>query len=60
MTAHVTIPATGAESVLASSGGEFGGWSLFRKDGRLHYTHNYLKLKEYTVGVRTVIHLDTN
>ena len=31
-------------------GGEFGGWSLFLKDGKLHYAHNYLKVKEYAVS----------
>jgi hypothetical protein len=41
--AHVTIPKAGAEGVLACSGGEFGGWTLFLKQGKLHYVHNYLK-----------------
>jgi arylsulfatase len=50
ITAHVEIPATGAEGVLASAGGEFGGWSFFLKDGRLHYVHNYLKITEYAVA----------
>ena len=49
ITAHVEIPAGGAEGVLACSGGEFGGWTLFLKDGKLHYVHNYLKIKEYLV-----------
>ena len=43
-------PRSGAEGVLASFGGEFGGWSLFLKDGKLHYVHNYLKIKEYAVA----------
>ena len=47
VTAHVIIPEGGAEGVLACSGGEFGGWSLFLKDGKLYYAHNYLKIKEY-------------
>ena len=50
MTAYVTIPEKGAEGVLAASGGEFGGWCLFIKDGHLHYVHNYLKLKETDVA----------
>jgi arylsulfatase A-like enzyme len=50
ITAYVTIPEAGAEGVLACSGGEFGGWSLFLKDGRLHYVHNYLKIEEYDVA----------
>jgi arylsulfatase len=50
ITAYVTIPEGGAEGVLACSGGEFGGWSLFIRDGRLRYTHNYLKIKDYDVA----------
>jgi arylsulfatase len=50
ITARVHIPEPGAEGVLASSGGEFGGWSLFLKDGKLHYVHNYLKINEYAVS----------
>ncbi|HBH54511.1 MAG TPA: arylsulfatase [Planctomycetaceae bacterium] len=50
ITAHVTIPVGGAEGVLACSGGEFGGWTLFLKNGRLHYVHNYLKLDHFRVS----------
>ena len=49
ITAFVDLPAGEADGVLASFGGEFGGWSLFIKGGRLHYVHNYLKIQEYTV-----------
>ena len=49
ITAYATIPDGGAEGVLVCSGDEFGGWSLFIKDGRLHYAHNYLKIAEYDV-----------
>lgn len=50
ITAHVEIPAGGADGVLACSGGEFGGWTMFVKDGRFHYAHNYLRLDEYRVS----------
>jgi len=50
VTAYATIPEGGAEGVLACSGGEFGGWSLFIKDGRLRYAHNYLKMTEYELA----------
>jgi arylsulfatase len=49
VTAHVTIPADGAEGVLACFGGEFGGWSFFVQGGKLKYVHNYLKMDEFTV-----------
>ncbi len=55
ITAHVTIPQKGAEGVLACTGGEFGGWSLFLKNGNLHYVHNYLKLVEADVVSPDVI-----
>jgi len=55
VTAHVEIPAHGAEGVLVCSGGEFGGWTLFLKDGKFYYVHNYLKLKEYVLASPTVI-----
>lgn len=47
VTAFVEIPEGGAEGVLACFGGEFGGWSLYLKDQKLHYVHNYLKTKEF-------------
>lgn len=55
ITAHAFIPDTGAEGVLACAGGEFGGWSLFLQEGRLHYVHNYLKMEEYLVSSARVV-----
>ncbi|WP_406277303.1 arylsulfatase [Embleya sp. NBC_00896] len=43
ITADVEIPADGAEGVLMSQGTSAGGWALYLKDGRLHYTHNYVR-----------------
>jgi arylsulfatase A-like enzyme len=42
ITATVEIPDGGAEGVLLSQGTAAGGYSLFLKDGKLHYVHNYL------------------
>jgi arylsulfatase A-like enzyme len=42
ITAQVEIPEGGAEGVLLSQGSAAGGYSLFLKDGRLHYVHNYV------------------
>lgn len=50
ITAHVEIPKDGSEGVLACAGGEFGGWSLFLKDGKLHYVHNFLKVEHFAVS----------
>jgi arylsulfatase A-like enzyme len=49
ITADVTIPDSGAEGVLLAHGGVAGGYSLYVKDGKLHYVHNYIGLKELKV-----------
>jgi arylsulfatase len=49
ITADVVIPEAGAEGVLLAQGGRFAGYSLFVKDDRLHYVHNYVGLEEHTV-----------
>ena len=49
ITADVTIPDGGAEGVLLAQGGVAGGYSLYVKDGKLHYVHNYIGLKELKV-----------
>lgn len=49
ITAEVNIPEGGAEGVLLAQGGTFAGYSLFVKDDRLHYAHNYVNLQEFTV-----------
>lgn len=50
ISAQIEIPAGGAEGVLAALGGEFGGWSLYLKDGRPHYAHNYLQVADYKLS----------
>ncbi len=50
LTAEVEMPPGGAEGVLLAHGSWFAGYSLYVKDRRLHYVHNYLGLAEYRVG----------
>lgn len=45
ITADVVIPAGGADGVLVSHGGNDGGYSLYIKDGKLKYVHNYVALE---------------
>ena len=45
--AEVEIPQGGAEGVLVCCGGISGGFSLFIKDGRLHWEHNYYNEVHY-------------
>jgi arylsulfatase len=49
LTADVEIPKGGADGVLVSHGGNVGGYTLFVKDRRLHYVHNYVGAEEFHV-----------
>jgi arylsulfatase A-like enzyme len=42
ITAQVDIPEHGAQGVLLCQGTAAGGYSLYVKDGKLHYVHNYV------------------
>ncbi len=50
ITADVEIPEGGAEGVLLAHGSWFAGYSLYVKDRRLHYVHNYLGIEEYRIS----------
>ena len=50
ITAVVEIPPGGAEGVLLAHGSWFAGYSLYVKDRRLHYVHNYLGMAEYRIA----------
>ncbi|MGW6521375.1 arylsulfatase [Streptomyces sp. NPDC054962] len=43
VTADVEIPPGGAQGVLLCQGTNAGGWSLYVKDGHLHYAHNFVQ-----------------
>ncbi|MFF9482777.1 arylsulfatase [Streptomyces sp. NPDC014733] len=47
ITADVGIPTGGAEGVLLCQGTGAGGFSLYLKDGYLHYAHNYVHRDVY-------------
>jgi len=50
ITAELDIPAKGANGVILSQGGRFGGWSLYMKDGKPEFTYNFLGLDRYVVS----------
>jgi arylsulfatase A-like enzyme len=50
ITADVEIPEHGAEGVLLCQGTSAGGYTLYVKDGRLCYAHNYLARAIYRVS----------
>jgi arylsulfatase len=47
LTAEVEIPKGGAEGVLICHGGNVGGYTLFVKDKKLQYVHNYVGAEEF-------------
>ncbi len=49
ITAQINVPEGGANGVILSQGGRFGGWSLYMKDGKPAYVYNFLGLDRYTV-----------
>jgi arylsulfatase len=55
ITAEVEIPEGGANGVILTQGGRFGGWSLYMKDGKPIYTYNFLGLERFTVESDTTI-----
>ena len=48
ITAEVEIPEAGGEGVILAQGGRFAGWSLYMKDGKLTYVHNWVGKARYT------------
>ena len=47
VTAEIVVPATGAEGVIVSQGGNIGGWSLYAKGGKLKYCYNLLGMQRF-------------
>jgi arylsulfatase len=50
VTAEVEVPEDGVEGVIIAQGGRFGGWSLYVKDGKPGYCHNWVGTERYTVA----------
>jgi arylsulfatase A-like enzyme len=44
VTAELVVPEGGAEGVIATQGGAFGGWGLYVKEGVLKYCYNFIGL----------------
>ena len=49
LTAEVEIPKGGAEGVIVCHGSNVGGYTMFVKDGKLNYVHNYVGAQELRV-----------
>jgi arylsulfatase len=50
VSALVEMPPGGAEGVLIAQGSGLGGWSLYVREARLHYVHNFVGLEEQHVA----------
>ncbi len=42
ISAEIVVPKNGGDGVIVSAGGRMGGYALFVKDGRVHYTYNFV------------------
>ena len=49
ITAEIVVPDGGAEGVILSQGGAFGGFALYIKDGRPAYCYNLFGLQQFKV-----------
>ncbi len=50
ITATLNIPKGGANGVILSQGGRFGGWSLYMKEGKPEFTYNFLGLERFVIS----------
>ena len=55
LAAEVDIPKDGAEGVLVCCGGHTGGFTLFLKEGKLHWEHNFYNETRYRVSSTAAI-----
>ena len=55
ITAYLDIPASGAEGVVVADGGTAAGYSIYMKDGRVHYTYNYFRRAVTTLSTAEVL-----
>ncbi|XXF79980.1 arylsulfatase [Myxococcaceae bacterium GXIMD 01537] len=47
VTAEVVVPESGARGVLIAQGGNFGGWSLYTKDGKAKFAYNFCGMETF-------------
>ncbi|MBP1684248.1 MAG: arylsulfatase [Deltaproteobacteria bacterium] len=50
ITADVVIPESGAEGILVTEGGRFGGYAFYVRQGKLHYAYNFIDRERYVVA----------
>jgi arylsulfatase A-like enzyme len=60
VTAEVWVPDRGANGVIVTQGGQFGGWSLYVKDGILKYCYNLLGVQRFYSAADTPLPAGTH
>jgi arylsulfatase len=55
ITAEVDIPKHGGKGVILCQGGRFAGWSLYLKDGKPSYVHNWFDVERYPITSREAV-----
>ncbi len=60
VTAEIEVPASGAEGVIIAQGGQFGGWSVYLKAGRVIFVYNVLGIHEFATGADSTVPAGTH
>jgi hypothetical protein len=55
VTAEVVLPQGKANGVIVAQGGEFGGWALYAKDGKLKYCYNLFGIRRFDTESSTAL-----
>ena len=55
VTAEIEVPASGAEGVIIAQGGQFGGWSVYLKAGRVIFVYNVLGIHEFATEADSAV-----
>jgi arylsulfatase len=53
--ARIEVPVQGADGVITSQGGRFGGWSLYLDEGRPRYVYNYFGMHRYAIEAASAL-----
>ena len=55
VTAEVVVPDGGANGVIATQGGQVGGWALYVHEGKLKYCYNFFGIQHFFVAADTPV-----
>ena len=55
VTAQVVVPDGGANGVIATQGGQVGGWALYVHEGKLKYCYNFFGIQHFFVAADTPV-----